>query len=111
MLKKQLTAAWVIGVVLLSGCATARSINMSAAIINYSDGINEQEAKYIAQKYCLDERIEDAFISFPEVEEYFFQPKRWKVTIQKKNLSQFDYHYTLFIDKETGEVIYFGYGE
>jgi len=110
-IKKQLTAAGVIGLLLLSGCATVNSIYWNAASINYSDGIDEQEAKYIAQKYCLDQGIEDAFISFPVVEEYFFQPKCWKVTIQKKNLSQFDYHYMLFIDKKTGEVTYFGYGE
>lgn len=74
---------------MLSGCVTVNSINRNAASINYSDGINTQEAKHIAQKYCLDEGIRDVFTSFPEAEEYFFNPTgRWKVTFQKLNLSQ-----------------------
>ena len=99
------------GLLLLSGCATVISVNRNAASINYSNGIDEQEAKYIAQKYCLDEGIKDAFISFPVAEEYIFNRQRWKVTFQKKNLSQFDYQYTLFIDKENGKVTGFVYGE
>jgi len=96
---------------LASGCATARSIYMNASIINYSDGINEKEAKYIAQKFCLDKGIQDVFISSPEVEEVFTNPRVWEIRLQEKDLSQLNYHYTLFIDKETGEVTHFGYGE
>jgi len=99
----------IVVILLLSGCATTDSINRNAATINYSDGINEQEAKYIAQKYCLDKGIRDIFISSPEVEETFSQPKVWEIRFQEKNLSQFDYRYTLFIDKKTGEVTYSGY--
>ena len=91
-------------VMLVSGCVTVDSINRNAAGINYSDGINAQEAKHIAQKYCLDQGIRDTFTSFPEAEEYFFNPQgRWKVTFQKLNLSQ---TYVIFIDKKTGEITY-----
>ena len=103
--------AGVIGLLLLGGCATAVSINRNVAAVNYSDGIDEQEAGYIAQKYCLDEGIKDAFISFPVVEEHIFNRGRWKVTFQKKDLSQFEYSYILFIDKETGKVTNFIYEE
>jgi len=96
---------------LVSGCVSARSIYMNAATINYSDGINEQEAKYIAQKYCLDKGIRDIFISSPETEEVFTNPKEWEIRFQEKNLSQLSYHYTFFIDKETGEVTNFEYGK
>jgi len=52
MNKKQWMLVWAIGLLFLSGCATARSIYMNSAIIDYSDGVNLQEAKWIAQKYC-----------------------------------------------------------
>jgi len=103
--------AWVMGVLLLSGCATARSIYMNAAILDYSDGIDTQEAKIIAQKSCLDEGIKDVFISSPEVQECFFRPELWEVIFQSKDLSYLDYHYRLVIDKKTGEVTYFAYEE
>lgn len=111
MNKKQLLIFWVMGAALLSGCATARSIYMNAALINYSDGINMEEAKIIAQKYCLDEGINDVFISSPEVQGYFFKPQLWEVIFQTNNLSQLDFHYRFLIDKKTGEVIYFAYEE
>jgi hypothetical protein len=108
MNKKQLIVVWLMWVVLLSGCATFESICINAKTINYCDGINEKEAKYIAQKYFLEQGIQDAFISFPGVEECFFRRQQWRVTFQKKNLSQL---YVLFIDKATGEVTYVGYEE
>jgi hypothetical protein len=111
MKKKQLIMAWVIGLILLSGCATPVSINRNVASINYSDGIDEQEAKYIAQKYCLDNGIRGIFISSPEVEETFTNPRFWEIRFQEKDLSQLGYHYTLSIDKKTGEVTCLAYGE
>jgi hypothetical protein len=98
-------------VVLVSGCVSARSIYMNASTINYSDGINEKEAKYIAQKFCLDKGIRDVFISFPEAEDLFTNPRAWEIRLQEKDLSQLSYHYTFFIDKGSGEVTYFEYGE
>jgi len=111
MNKKQWMLVWAIGLLFLSGCATARSIYMNSAIIDYSDGVNLQEAKWIAQKYCLEVGIKDAFISYPEVQEFFFKPELWEVTFRIKDLNQLSYHYKLFIDKKTGEVIDFTYEE
>ena len=101
-------SVWVIISVLLGGCATPLSINRNAAAVNYSDGIDEQEAGYLAQKYFLDQGIKDAVISFPIVEEHIFNRGRWKVTFQKKDLS---HSYIIFVDKETGKVTDFIYEE
>jgi hypothetical protein len=38
------------------GCATIGGINQSAKEVNYLDGVSQQEAVAIAQKYCLDDR-------------------------------------------------------
>ncbi len=54
MNKKRIIITWVIGILLLSGCATIGSINRNIASVNYSDGVNSEEAKFIAQKYCVD---------------------------------------------------------
>lgn len=97
--------------VLVSGCISARSIYMNASTINYADGINEKEAKCIAQKFCFDKGMRDVFISSPEAEELFTSPRVWKIRLQEKDLSQLSYHYTFFIDKKTGEVTHFEYGE
>jgi uncharacterized protein YceK len=110
-MKKQLIIVLMMQVVLLSGCTSARSVYMNAALIDYSYGINIQDTKYIAQKYCLDAGMKDVFISFPEVQGYFFKPELWEVIFRIKNLSQLDYHYRLLIDMKTGDVEYVAYEE
>ncbi len=95
-------------IILLSGCVSDRSIYMNAATINYSDGINEKEAKYIAQKYCLDNGIRDVFVSSPEIQETFSSVPAWEVRFETKNLLETDY-YTVIVDKETGKVTFGGY--
>ena len=54
MNKTQFIVAWAMGILLLSGCATIGSINKHVGQVNPSDGISKQEAKWIAQKYCVE---------------------------------------------------------
>jgi len=100
--------SYIIFIAMLAvGCATAESINRNMKYVDYSDGINQQEAKYIAQKYCLDKKIRDVYICCPEVEQTFLKPGVWEVRFQQKSFGQMEYHYTLFIDENTGNVTYF----
>jgi hypothetical protein len=108
MKERQLTIVSVLAAVLLSGCASFESIYKHAESVNYSDGIDEREAKYIAQKYLFEKGIKDAFISHPQAEDNFLKPNQWEVKFQIKNLAQLDYYYLVIIDKKTGEIRYFG---
>jgi len=76
--------------------------------INYTDGIDEREAEFIAQKYLLAAGVTDAFISFPRIQENFLKPRHWIVTFQIKDFRRLDYQYLFLIDKKTGAVKYFG---
>ena len=105
---KKLSHIFIIAM-LAAGCASAESINRNISFVNYSDGISQQEAKYIAQKYCLDKKIQDIYLCCPEVEETFSKPGLWEVRFQHKDLGQMEYHYTLYIDENTGNVTYFAY--
>jgi len=107
MKEKQLTIVSVLVAVLLSGCASLESIYKNAESINYSDGIDELEAKYIAQKYLFEKGIKDAFISHPQAEDNFLKPNQWEVKFQIKDMLKLDYYYLFIIDKKTGEIRYF----
>ncbi len=108
MKEKQLTIVSVLAAVLLSGCASFESIYKNAESINYSNGIDELEAKYIAQKYLFEKGIRDAFISHPQTEDNFLKPNQWEVKFQIKDMVKLDYYYLFIIDKKTGEIRYFG---
>ena len=108
MKQKHLTIVSVLVAILLCGCASFDSIYKNAESINYSDGINELEAKYIAQKYLFEKGIEDAFISHPQAEDNFLKPNQWEVKFQIKDMLKLDYYYLFIIDKKTGEIRYFG---
>jgi len=108
MKEKQLTIVPVLVAVLLSGCASFDSIYKNAESINYSDGIDELEAKYITQKYLFEKGIRDVFISHPQVEDNFLKPNQWEVRFQVKAMARLDYYYLFIIDKKTGGIKYFG---
>ena len=98
----------IITLALVSGCASAASIYRKAQSIDYSDGIDDLEAKYIAQNYLLEKAVSDAFLTYPEVKDNFLKPKQWEVIFQKKSPTHLSYYYLLIIDKETGKIKYFG---
>jgi len=108
MKERQLRIVSVLVVVLLSGCASFDSIYKNAESINYSDGIDELEAKYITQKYLFEKGIKDAFISHPQTEDNFLKPNQWEVRFQVKAMAKLDYYYLFIIDKKTGGIKYFG---
>lgn len=93
---------------LLGGCASVVSIYKNAESINYADGIDDREAKYIAQKYLLEKAISDAFLTYPEIQDNMIKPDQWEVIFQKKDPTQLSYYYLFIIDKETGKIKYFG---
>jgi len=108
MKEKQLTIISVLAAILLSGCVSFESIYKNAESINYFDGIDELEAKYIAQKYLFEKGIKDVFISSPQVEDNFLKPNQWEVKFQIKDILKLDYYYLFIIDKKTGGIKYFG---
>ena len=108
MKEKDLTAVFLLAAILLSGCASFDSIYKNAESINYSDGIDELEAKYITQKYLFEKGIRDVFISHPQVEDNFLKPYQWEVRFQVKAMAKLDYYYLFIIDKKTGGIKYFG---
>ncbi len=92
----------------LFGCATAGSINRDIATVEYSDGINMQEAKLIAQKYCLDDDYcsKNCMISSVSVyENKKWYPGQWRAGFDfKLTSSNFGLYYVFSVDKKTGEL-------
>ena len=108
MNKKQLIVTFVIGILLLSGCATIGGINKSYESVNYSDGIDGKEAKVIAQKKLLLEHFSHNYmISTPDIKK---MDKYWSVAFlfEPTTLPSSEYFQTFYrvsIDCKTGDVL------
>lgn len=115
----------------MNGCATISSIEDSYVKVNYSDGINKEEAKAIAQKHCLDtddcrknfsissvsvhyvppkeakpRRYDSLFKRYFPAEEA--NPEMWYVSFETKNLFKANrgwFSYNIQLDYKTGEII------
>jgi hypothetical protein len=115
MNKKQLIVAWVIGALLLSGCATIDSVNKNYQKINYSDGINTEEAKLIGKKRLINsgyqseyQVISPDFLIDKRTKKY---PDYWFVVYHPKNLGLTHSKYLVVMNKKTGDVLYSDYWE
>ncbi len=87
--------------ILLSGCATTRSIYANYDSVNYGDGVSKQEAKIIAQKELLDVKQHSSYmISFPDVED---KGTYWKVIFSSLYMNRLAY--IIDINKTTGEIL------
>ena len=99
---------------MLQGCLTSGSITESYSKVDYSDGVSREEAKAIAQNYCLKESTcyKQAVISSADVREYYVDPELWRVRFDSKiTIEDFTLPLSLKINKETGEIVEFGVWE
>ena len=96
---------------ILAGCLTPESITKRYSELDYSDGVSQEEAKIIAQKYCLEDAdcYTQAVVSSAQVKEFFPDPELWRVRFDSKITSEnFALPLSLKIDKKTGEIVEFG---
>jgi len=97
-------------VLILTGCATVGSVNRNFESVNYTDGISRPEAKFIAQKYCLDheECSTHCIISSAYVSDDNSVPGAWRVVFDTEVIDANYYRgHVISVDRETGEVIDF----
>lgn len=96
---KRLVCATLVG--LLCGCTTVGQVNKNYSQVDYKDGINEKEAVFIAQSYCLkDEECKGKVrISMPEIR---YNDAGWEVTFASKDLTALDYTFLVNVNEKTG---------
>lgn len=102
-------------IVSLTGCATVRSIEQNYSKINYEDGLSENEAVVIGQRFLLTHPDGKQFIlssGYMERGKDFKDKKYIVVKFMSKQFmpftENFDVRFGLCIDRETGEVFYAG---
>ena len=110
-MKKQLIAAWVMGILLLQGCAhLSKGFYRTGldrkvyANINLEDGVNSREAVIIAQRTLLNsEYSNDYFVSNP-ILGYDEPSNLWGVSFQSKKSGHDECNYCVMINKTTGKI-------
>ena len=97
---------------LLSGCATTNSIKVNYEKINYSDGINKEEAVLIAKNHLLSTKykydyqiISPLVLNNKSTRQY---PDFWCIRFHPKKLHLMPYYYLVMINKKTGEIVSYG---
>lgn len=90
--------------IFLFGCTTVDQINKNVSQVNPKDGVDEKEAVFIAQDYCLktDECRGKVRISTPEIR-YDGSNGEWDVTFASKDLDALDFSFLINVDEKTGE--------
>lgn len=98
----------------MSGCTTLHSINEVYSRIDYSDGVNKKEARSIAQKFILDNNLQnDVMISMPFHGTSQQVDNCWLFKFEADFnviLSKGYKWYAVHVDKTTGEIKLSGWG-
>ena len=106
-MEKQKLLRGLIVSVFLNGCATVQAIDTNYANVSYKDGINQKEAKVIAQKKLMDLGKNGTYIlSLPETED---RGLYWKVIFTSLQMDKDCF--IINVSKETGEVVHFYEGD
>ena len=107
---KNLIFLSIMVVMLLTGCATAKSVDKNYSLINYKDGISITEAKLIAKKSLLESKSLGAYqFMAPKVfdrwESYRHQ-NYWFVLFSPKAYQLKPSHYLVVVEKKSGKIQY-----
>ena len=101
-------SSWVL-IFFLAGCASTHNIVKQYKLIQYADGVNEEEAKVIAQKYFLDLPYSGPYNVYKPVierDEFANQyPKYYFISFPSLNPKHNSYVYLVAVDMRTGAVI------
>jgi hypothetical protein len=102
-------------ILFLNGCASVRSIEQNYSNINYEDGLSENEAVIIGQRFLLNHSDGRHFVlssGYIQRGKDFKDKKYVLVRFMSKQFmpftKNFEAQFGLCIDKETGEVFYAG---
>lgn len=87
-------------ILMLSGCATAGSMEENVSEINYEDGISKEEAKAIAVNYIKQQGLEIDTSRCGVVD----ADRMWQVRFYRSNWSL--KVFTVAVNKKTGRIIY-----
>lgn len=87
-------------VLMLSGCATAGSMEENVSEINYEDGISKEEAKAIAVNYIKQQGVKIDTSRFGVVD----ADRMWQVRFYRSDWSL--KVFTVAVHKKTGRIIY-----
>jgi len=94
--------------IFLNGCASMEKINEEYGMIQYADGINQKEAKLIAQVHLMESRYTSSFdpykadiITTPET---LAHRNLWFVDFPAQDTLS-DTHHLVIVDKRTGGIL------